>query len=669
MYPWDHDNQTFALSANGRYILRFYFNGCWRRVEIDDLLPTSKTERVLHVIDRRRPGLLWPALVEKAYLKVRGGYDFPGSNSGTDLAVITGWIPEQIFLHDDDVDPEGLWKELLMATKDGHAMITLGTGKLSKREQKHLGLAAEHDYAVLELKERGAIKEMLIKNPWADGDVWKGAARRRPNPSHDEPRSDPPIEEASDMIPGTFWMPFNGVFQYFENLYVNWNPGLFDHRSDMHFTWMLDRQRPAATILDDHHQFVVVSSKSSEVWLLLNRHFRTGDYTHANSGRNGYISIFVFDKDGRRVLSREGAVNKGPFVDSPNTLVRFEAGANKPYTVVVLQAELPQGKHNFTLSLFSHCKATLEQAPPLYPHKVSLDSQWTWFNAGGSSDSPHYLTNPQFGLSIPATQQIAFILRIADSASSNADNTPIHVKVAVLGSDGKRVTRIRARDLVAHSGDYRRGSTVVEKTLQSGNYTVIVSTFDQQQLSPFTLDFCHSGVSTTSSAPTFEQLPAEDAGRHRIQVPPAIFTSSGTDRMLLPLTFQRTTQAIFVAGLGKARRMASGASSSTGSSLFKLSLEQGQGPYKQTIADSSHHDEEYHAISAGLRIDNLRLHRDMQSAEQGGLWLVLERLAHGEVLEDQTAAASRPEEAVEAIQVEILTELRVDVGAWGTGQG
>jgi calpain-7 len=79
-------------------VLKLYFNGCFRRVVIDERLPSSLTNRTLYVVDRLNPQLLWPALLEKAYLKVRGGYDFPGSNSGTDLWVLTGWIPEQIFL-------------------------------------------------------------------------------------------------------------------------------------------------------------------------------------------------------------------------------------------------------------------------------------------------------------------------------------------------------------------------------------------------------------------------------------------------------------------------------------------------------------------------------------------------------------------------------------------
>lgn len=79
-------------------MLRLHFNGCLRKVVIDDRLPASRTSRRLHVVDRNSPALLWPALVEKAYLKIRGGYNFPGSNSGTDLHVLTGWIPEQLFL-------------------------------------------------------------------------------------------------------------------------------------------------------------------------------------------------------------------------------------------------------------------------------------------------------------------------------------------------------------------------------------------------------------------------------------------------------------------------------------------------------------------------------------------------------------------------------------------
>lgn len=98
MFPFDHDMGKPRISSNGKYIFRMHFNGCFRQVVVDDRLPVSRNNRTLFVVDRLNPNLLWPALMEKAYLKVRGGYDFPGSNSGTDLWVLTGWIPEQLFL-------------------------------------------------------------------------------------------------------------------------------------------------------------------------------------------------------------------------------------------------------------------------------------------------------------------------------------------------------------------------------------------------------------------------------------------------------------------------------------------------------------------------------------------------------------------------------------------
>lgn len=109
-YPNKQHLNVPTPSPNGKYILRLHFNGCDRKVVIDDRLPSARiptadgqsTDKIrsLHVVDRNDRDGLWAALVEKAYLKVRGGYNFPGSNSGTDLWVLSGWIPEQLIFEE-----------------------------------------------------------------------------------------------------------------------------------------------------------------------------------------------------------------------------------------------------------------------------------------------------------------------------------------------------------------------------------------------------------------------------------------------------------------------------------------------------------------------------------------------------------------------------------------
>jgi calpain-7 len=646
--PYDAASDSPIMSKNGKYVVKLNFNGCYRRVVIDDRLPTSSTSRIIHVVDRRNPGLLWPALIEKAYLKVRGGYDFPGSNSGTDIWILSGWIPEQVFLQSEELEPDRLWQRISNSFAYGDVLVTMGTGKMSCKTEREIGLAGEHDYSVLDIKEVEGQRLFLIKNPWCEGPSWRGKLKgqRKQNGSSsptttandeelliDLDGSNEPVQNSRDLLnaddqlsPGTFWMDMDNVLQYFESIYLNWNPGLFAYRQDMHFAWDLtpsesgmSRPRGTCASLYHHPQYTISATQGGPVWVVLCRHFQNAVPADATDDEiakdrygielSGHISLLALRSNGRRVLLPDKAVEKAWYVDSPQTLLKLECEPDETMTLVPAEQELPAIRHTFTIFAFSNSPITLAEASQRYQYARTYSGSWTKETAGGNAHSPRYSTNPQFSLAVPRRTSISILLE------SVKDTLNVHFKL--VHSDGKRIHSIRNRDIVFDSKDYRRGCCTAEHPdLAPGQYTIICSTFESQQLGDFTLL-----VETNEPAQAI-LLPREGAGRMRLELSNVAF-KAGQSKVAAPLVPYRLVKMYAIArhfddgGAGSA-----GQRSHSQRSLIRMSIEIGRGPERRILVASN--GGEYSDNAGGIRTEDIDLKPDHR--RYGEIWIVLDRM-------------------------------------------
>ncbi len=526
-------------------------------------------------------------------------------------------------------------------------ILSLGTGRLSRLEEEGLGLASEHDYAVLDMKESNGQQLILVKNPWCDGTTWRGI---NPTPTW----SERPVglwadedgvrqTEKSELSPGTFWIAFSQVFRNFQSMYLNWNPGLFRFREDRHFSWTIGNSVSSACFTHNP-QYSISSVIGGPVWMLLSRHFSTEERnllsrsTHKNKNDNavrsplGFISLYVCDANGRRVHLSD-TIRRGPFVDSPQTLIRLDMPVMTCYTLVIVQQDLPLPRYSFTLSAYSRDPVILDRASDMYPYHKSLSGAWTSRTGGGNASSSSYTSNPQFRLSVTSTTNMVLLLE------TNQPELPVNVKMVWGG--GERVTTVTARDILGESGDYRRGFALAEvSNVLSGIYTIICSTFEQGQTGTFTLR-------VESTAPCeVRPIAGEAAGRLSIRLPRVVMPD-GVHRMLAPVAVSRLTSIKVVA-----RHCGPPSHSYSGAKVpLKVSLEKGQGPNKIILVSSC--DGEFSDGPAGVRTGNINV--GPQSVGRETLWLVVERLEGSK--------------SGNEIDVEILSEALIEVGLWGTGDG
>ncbi len=480
IYPQNRNGEP-VYNPCGKYMVKLRINGVPRKVVIDDYFPIGPHREPLCSYSSNR-NELWISLLEKAYMKVMGGYDFPGSNSNIDLYALTGWIPERLAIRpgDPSFDKEGAFRKLQSRFERGDVLVTIATGELSDAEADKAGLVPTHAYAMLNVREVNGVKLFLLKNPWAHL-RWKGNYSER-DTRHWTPQMmkalnyDP--KDAQNYDNGVFWIDYDSLCHYYDVIYMNWNPSLFTHTFTVHHKWNAGAG-PAKDLynISSNPQFSLeLAPGSGALWILLSRHI-----TDIEDFKNNkeYITLLVYKNDGRRVFY---PFDPPPYIDgvrinSPHYLCQTVVTESTPrrLTLVVSQFEKSTTIY-FTVRVFSALPFTLRRIVNPYRHKQEATAEWKGRSAGGCANyRDTYQNNPRFQFTVSSDCHVLVELRAPKQYQVGFD------VVCVVAGNKESPLYFRSKQ----SGSYKSGFVVLPLEVTAGTYDVVPTTFRPGQEGPF----------------------------------------------------------------------------------------------------------------------------------------------------------------------------------------
>eukprot|EP01121_Diplochlamys_sp_Union-15-3_P009635 TRINITY_DN2629_c0_g1_i2.p1 TRINITY_DN2629_c0_g1~~TRINITY_DN2629_c0_g1_i2.p1 ORF type:complete len:440 (-),score=71.84 TRINITY_DN2629_c0_g1_i2:1442-2737(-) len=147
----------------GFYQCRFFKNGEWKIVMIDDRIPTNSKGKISFA-SCRDPNEFWVPLLEKAYAKLHGNYGATDSGNICDALVdLCGESSETV-----EIEPsEKFWNLLKNNMTESYLMgCSISDLNSSAEEPTPLGLLKNHAYGVLEVIDRDDIKLVRVRNPY-----------------------------------------------------------------------------------------------------------------------------------------------------------------------------------------------------------------------------------------------------------------------------------------------------------------------------------------------------------------------------------------------------------------------------------------------------------------------------------------------------------------------
>lgn len=487
IYPKNRNKEPI-YNPFGKYMVKLHLNGVPRKVIIDDLLPVSRYNQLLCSYSSNH-GELWISLLEKAYMKVMGGYDFPGSNSNIDLHALTGWIPERWAIRPDEPDfnKDNLFNVLLSRLHKGDVLVTVATGELSDLDADRTGLVPTHAYAVLDVRKINGERLLQLKNPWSHL-RWKGNyseldAIHWTNELKETLNYDP--DSASQFDNGVFWIDYDSICRFFDVFYLNWNPGLFNYTYCIHQMWNAGTGPVKdAYNIGDNPQFLldVQNNVTGAIWILLTRHIT--DIADFRQNQE-YITVLVYRNNGKRVYYPH---DPPPYIDgvrinSPHYLckIKLDTQSDTRYTLVISQYEKTNTIY-YTLRAYGTCPFMLRKIPNFYKYEKEItDGQWKGITAGGCSNHSTYQNNPRYQLTLESSNNNNYLLIILKGPKQYQIGFDI-VSVVLNDTDAPGAFKMKS------SGPFRSGFVYLElEDVPVGTYNIVPATYIPAQEGPFFL--------------------------------------------------------------------------------------------------------------------------------------------------------------------------------------
>ncbi|CCE72540.1 Piso0_000122 [Millerozyma farinosa CBS 7064] len=425
--------------ASDIYRVKFNLNGCRRVVEIGSSLPVLRdSKRKLTVSSSYNPQLRWPALIEKAYLKLSGeGYEFNGSNMAHDIFLLSTWIPEIRTISDDYFIFD---TKLIKNFEEKKVTIGIGTGNIS--ESLHHKVIPGHDYVLVSVDSKR--KSFRLKNPWYSN-----------------------TEEDQRIIE-----IMGNEIHLFKYLYINWKPSaFFMYKSNCHFIINKGCHEGNPALYENpQYSLRNTSDTRQEVWILLERH------SSASSDRQQVdINMKLYcTPEGERIISsdRYEAVFEGTNTNSKTSLLKLDLEPRQNYTLVTFCSI------NCTCTCYFYNNISEDFMPTkaMFKNKELLsivDDEWNFRNSGGNWSFSSYINNPQYDLEVDEASHLS----IAMFTDLKHHYVGFDLFAASNDSKGHPIREFN-KNKVAVSQTYNKQYQYEEVLLEPGLYKLVLSTYE-----------------------------------------------------------------------------------------------------------------------------------------------------------------------------------------------